>query len=324
LTADGSLVAFQTKASNLDPKDVDTRSDIYVKDLDTGTLTLASETQAGVKSNGVSDEADISADGTVVAFRSTATNLDPADTDTVPDVYEKDLVTGQITLVSVNATGTKGNAHSGRPSLTTDGSIVTFRSQSTNLLAADTDSAFDIYLKNLSSGTLRLVSADASGAGGNGASTTPMISADGTLVAFRSSATNLTAADTDSIYDILVKNLATGTVTLASVTSTGTKSNGSSVNPSLSADGSAVAFGTFATNFDPRDTDTVQDAYVKFLGSGSLVLASTSPTGTKGNANTLFPWISGDGSRVVFRSDASNLLAADHDHTGDVYLKQMA
>lgn len=324
LSADGSMVAFQTKATDLDANDVDTNSDIYVKNLTTGDLTLVSETSGGTKSNGVSDEPDISADGTMVAFRSTATNLDPADTDVVPDVYEKDLVTGDISLVSVNGAGTKGNAHSGRPSLSTDGSIVAFRSQASNLLASDTDSAFDIYVKDMSSGDLRIASADADGSGGNGSSTTPMLSNDGTLVAFRTSATNLVPADTDSIYDIDVKNLTTGAVILASTTSTGTKSNGSSVNPSLSADGSAVAFGTFATDLDTRDTDTYQDAYVKFLGSGALILASTSPTGTKGNANTLFPWISGDGARVVFRSDANNLLAADTDHRGDVYLKQVA
>ena len=63
---------------------------------------------------------------------------------------------------------------------------------------------------------------------------------------------------------------------------------------------------------------------MKFLGSGALVLASTSATGTKGNANTLFPWISGDGSLVTFRSDANNLVAGDTDHTGDVYVKQVA
>jgi hypothetical protein len=323
VSGSGSMVAFQTKASNLDANDTDTNFDIYVKNLTTGALTLVSQTKAGTKSNGVSDEPDISADGTVVSFRSTATNLDPADTDTVPDVYEKNLVTGDLSLVSVNGAGTKGNAHSGRPSLSTDGSLVAFRSQSNDLLAADTDGAFDIYLKNMSTGALRLVSSNASGVGGNGASTTPMISADGTRVAFRSSATDLLAADPDSIYDIYVKDMTSGAVILASTTSTGTKSNGGSVNPSLSADGSAVAFGTFATNFDARDTDTFQDAYVKFLGSGALVLASTSATGTKGNANTLFPWISGNGSTAVFRSDASNLVSADTDHTGDVYLKQV-
>ncbi len=324
LSGDGTLVAFQTKASNLDANDTDTLSDIYVKNLSTGALTLVSQTKAGTKSNGVSDEADISADGTMVSFRSTATNLVPADTDTVPDVYEKNLVTGDLSLVSVNGTGTKGNAHSGRPSLSSDGALIAFRSKSTNLLAADPDSAFDIYLKNMSTGSLRLVSADASGTDGNGASTTPMLSSDGTLVAFRSSASNLLAADSDNIYDIYVKNMTTGGLILASTTGTGTKSNGSCVNPSLSADGTAVAFGSFATNFDARDTDTVQDAYVKFLGSGALVLASTSATGTKGNANTLFPWISGDGSLVTFRSDANNLVAGDTDHTGDVYVRQVA
>jgi hypothetical protein len=324
ISADGSVVAFQSKATNLDGRDVDDHWDVYVKNLVTGDLTLVSTATDGTKGNGDSDEPEISPDGTMVAFRTKSTNLTTADTDAIPDVYVKDLATGVTTLVSTDPSGVKGNAQSGRPSMSTDGSIIAFRSQATNLLAADRDSAFDIYVKTLASGTLALASSSATGANGNGSSTTPMLSADGDVVAFRTTATNLVAGDTDTTWDIDVKDLTTGAVTLASATATGTKSNGESVNPSLSADGTAVAFGTFATNLDVRDTDVYQDAYIKFLGSGALVLVSTAADGTKGNNQTFFPWASADGSYVAFRSAATNLVSQDHDTFGDVYVKQVA
>ena len=53
-------------------------------------LALATTSDAGVKANGASVEASLSADGTKVAFRSVATNLDPGDTDSRRDIYVKD------------------------------------------------------------------------------------------------------------------------------------------------------------------------------------------------------------------------------------------
>jgi hypothetical protein len=75
-------------------------------------ITLASTSDAGVKGNGTSGGASLSADGTRVAFPSLATNLDPADTDGEYDVYVKDLTTGDITLASTSDTGVKSNGYS--------------------------------------------------------------------------------------------------------------------------------------------------------------------------------------------------------------------
>ena len=77
-----------------------------------GELTLASTSDAGVKGNGESIEVSVSADGTKVAFVSSATNLDPADTDSSKDVYVKDLTTGDLALASTSDAGVKGNDES--------------------------------------------------------------------------------------------------------------------------------------------------------------------------------------------------------------------
>ena len=77
MPADGSKVVFHTAATNLDPADRDELFDEYVKDLETGDITLVSTSDTGVKANGESWFPVFSADGRKVAFRSGATNLDP-------------------------------------------------------------------------------------------------------------------------------------------------------------------------------------------------------------------------------------------------------
>ena len=85
---------FASSATNLDPRDTDTTADIYLKDLGgMGDVSLVSTSTAGVKGNG-SSNAPVMGAG-LVAFDSLATNLDPADTDPLPDVYVKLSRTGE-------------------------------------------------------------------------------------------------------------------------------------------------------------------------------------------------------------------------------------
>jgi hypothetical protein len=325
-SADGTKVVFWSEATNLDPADTDTIADVYVKDLVTGTLTLASTSDTGVKGNGDSmARGAISADGTRVAFFSEATNLDPLDTDAIPDIYVKDLVTGDLTLVSIDQQGDKANARSFGPVMSADGTRVGFYTWATNLDPRDTDAGVsDVYVKELDTGALKLVSTDATGQKGNGASySRGAMSADGSQLAFWSRATNLDPNDTDTIADVYVKDVDTGHVVLASQTQGGVKGNGASYGQKLSADGSLIAFHSEATNLDPNDTDELDDVYVKNLVTGELTLASTSSEGVKGNGESEEPVLSEDGVLVTFYSEADNLDAADTDEIDDVYVKNL-
>jgi hypothetical protein len=108
------------------------------------------------------------------------------------------------------------------------------------------------------------------------------LSADGTKVAFRTQV-SLDPADTlrDDVY---VKDVTTGNVTLTSTSDTGVKGNRMSRYPSLSADGTKVAFGSYATNLDPADTDGNPDLFVKELPAVPTSIAisgcSNGQTGT--------------------------------------------
>jgi uncharacterized repeat protein (TIGR01451 family) len=371
VSADGTVVAFVSSATNLGPPDPDTLLDVYVKNIETGVVTLASTSDDGTKANGQSLNPHLSADGNAVAFEGYASNLDPADTDGEPDIYVKNLVTGGLTLASTSDAGAKGTGISLDPELSGDGTKVAFTTASPldpadttslndvyvkNVVTGDvvlastlgfanaafaaisadgTTVAFtwgaDVYVRNLVTGDVNLVSTTAEGTRANGNSVGASLSADGTKVAFASRATNLHPADDDNTQDLYVKDLTTGALTLASVSDAGAKANGENAGvggfgASLSGDGTRVAFMSMATNLDPSDADVLQDVYVKDLGTGGLVLASTSATGQKGDIDSFSPALTSDGAKVVFSTRSTNLHPADNDPfpRSDVFLKEPA
>ncbi len=107
-SADGQLIAFESKAGNLTDNDFNGEQDIFVLDRSTGSITLASATPEGVSGNVRSYNPILSADGRYVLFESDAFNLFPGDNNNRPDVFVRDLQTGSTQLVSVNLGGTGG------------------------------------------------------------------------------------------------------------------------------------------------------------------------------------------------------------------------
>src|SRR4051794_1736174 len=176
-------------------------------------------------------------------------------------------------LVSSTAPGAAASGVSGTFGLaaSSTGRFVAFSSTAPDLVAGGAAEA-DVYVRDtLEARTVR-ASATASGEAGNGISTRPSLSADGSRVAFLSGASNLDAEDRDGRADVYVKDLVTGTVRVVSTSGTGQKANGASGAVTLSADGRAVAFVSTATNLDPGDADSLPDVYVKDLSTGSLTL----------------------------------------------------
>ena len=105
-------------------------------------------------------------------------------------IYRKDLITGEVKLVSCDAAGAQGNNVSQSLAMSYDGRYVVFYSAATNLVTPATTGQ-QIFRKDLLTGEVKLVSCDASGVPGNSASAYPCISSDGRYVAFVSIATNL-------------------------------------------------------------------------------------------------------------------------------------
>ena len=140
ISSDGRFVAFVSQSTNLLAPTVQSvvANQVYVRDTQTGVTSLISrDSSIGlVAGNAASSEPSISGDGRYVTFVSSATNL-VAGVVSGPQVYLRDTQTGQTSLVSRNnnASVVAGDAGSTEPSISADGSTVTFVSQATNLLA---------------------------------------------------------------------------------------------------------------------------------------------------------------------------------------------
>jgi Tol biopolymer transport system component len=331
ISGDGAYVTFESVASNLDPADGDTDPDVFMRDVQSGTATLVSRASgdSGPKGNGFSTRPAISSDGRYVTFESTASNLDPAAIDGNSDVFVRNLQTHTTTLVSraTGDSGTQGNGESTRPAISGDGRYVAFLSSASNLVATDSDGTIDVFVRDLLTRRTTLVSRASgdSGAKSNGASFSPAISSDGRYVTFESTASNLDAADIDGNFDVFVRDLQTGTTTLVSRANghSGPKGNADSRKPAISSDGRYVTFESTASNLDPVDRDSVVDVFVRDLEATATTIVSRAPghSGTKGNDHSFNPAISSDGRYVTFESYASNFGQGEVSASVNVFVR---
>ena len=289
-----------------------------------GRITLVSTNANGEQGNSDSATPSFSSDGTRIVFNSDATNLVAGGTNGLPQIFVKSLVTGEVTLVSTDASGNEGIGISENPVFSPDGSKVAFLSRAENLVVGDTNGAEDIFVKDLNTGAIERASTNGSGGQADGDSFRPVFSPDGSKLAFQSFASNLVAGDTNVSNDVFVKDLSTGAVTRVSTDSFGAQANSYSFEPRFSGDGSKVVFFSYASNLVAGDTNGGPDVFVKDLLTGNVVLASTSGTGDQGNAFSTHAVISPDGSKVAFYSEASNLVAGDTNGWGDIFLKDLA
>lgn len=204
LSSDGRYAFFATTFSNLVANDTNNNFDVFRRDLSNNTITLVSINNAGTGSaDSGSTIPFCSADGRYVAFESTASNLSSTpDTNTFPDIYWRDISSMVTKLISVNNSGTNGgNLFSAVRGISADGQTVLFMSAAADLLDTpiDNNANFDLYLRDLTVNKTRVVSVNESGTTvGNLPTTTGLISANGNVVAFASSAFNLVSIDTNT------------------------------------------------------------------------------------------------------------------------------
>ena len=165
------------------------------------------------------------------------------------------------------------------------------------------------------------LSVSGDGAEGNSISSWPAVSADGRYIAFESLASNLVPNDTNGTYDVFVVDQATHAVERVSVDAGGGESSGgSSTGAAISADGRWVAFGSFAPDLVPGDTNAQGDVFVHDRLTGVTERVSVASDGTQGNGSSASAAISADGRFVAFASSASNLVAGDSNGCQDVFI----
>jgi Tol biopolymer transport system component len=276
---------------------------------------------AGVQAISNSADPVISSDGGFAAFDSGATDLVSGDTNGQRDIFVRDRNTGTNYLVSRSSAGVLGNGMSMNPSLSSDGRYVAFYSGATNLVTGDSNSMYDVFVRDRNTGTTYLVSKSSAGVLGDDGSYDASISGDGRYVAFYSQAANLVSGDSNGMQDIFVRDRNTGTTYLVSRSSAGVVGGGMSLDPSISSDGRYVAFESSATNLVSGDTNLLQDIFVRDRNTGTTYLVSRSSAGVQTDGVSYDPSLSGNGRYVAFDSSATNLVADDTNGARDIFVR---
>ena len=358
LSADGTKVAFYSLASNLAASSANGGNfNLFVKDLVTGTVTQMNPSGTAAQTGTPS----FSPDGNGVAF-SYGSDINPStlvfknlisgavttlasggfEPTVSPDgshvayintgALQSELISisgGAPTLISANASGVVSNGPSGAlspPAFSANGNLVLFESTGTNL-GPTTDGSDHTFVKNLTTGAVTLVDASASGTLGDGGAFEAQFSPDGTEVVFMSNATNLVAGANNGHYQIYLKNLVTGVVTLVSSNAAGIQANvggpNDSADPVFSTDGTKVYFDSDSTNLVAGDANGQSDVFVKTLATGAIAIVSTNVGGTQGNNSAFQPAVSADGNELAFKSDSTNLVSGDSNNAQDIFVKQI-
>jgi hypothetical protein len=309
-SADGRLVAFESDASDLVAGDDEGFSDVFVYDRDAGTTERISQAANGDGGNNSSDSPQISDDGRYVVFESSATNLGPTDSNSRTDVYIYDRQTSTMELVSVATNGDQGADMSRNPTVSADGNLIAFTSESDFVNGGDT-STDQVWLRNRSAGTTSLVSKASNGDPGNlDSAHQPLITGNGQFIVYPSAASNIVTPDTNGRDSVMVYDVAGDSTIIASRNANGDQADFGGRQSAISEDGRYVSFTSAATNLVTGGVNQT-NVYLKDLQTGAVTWISQSNGGGMANAESYDPRISGDGRFVVFYGDATDFIAGD-------------
>lgn len=351
LSEDGRYVAFLRGSATTSQT-----GDVYLRDCQTGTLTLITATNGVALGN--ANAPVVSATGRYVAFHSTA-RLTTNDINLNNDVYLYDTVTQSNRLISGPVSGS-ANYESLNPIFSPDEQWLVFQSKSPNLVAPPLGTtSFQLYSFNLISHQITHVSYAPNGAAFPGDNTNAVFSRDSQHLVFKSATaafgnpvclhdlatrtnrlvcndcftptvngdgSKVTYSKTNSgNLQIYVTSVAAGQTNLVSVASDGVAfGNGRSVEPLLSSDGRFVIFSSKASNLIAGDTNLFTDIYVRDLVTSKTILVSTSRAGLNPeNSVSSCPILAGDGRTIVFQSFASGLVSGDFDVSRDLFVLRL-
>ncbi|HYH54910.1 MAG TPA: hypothetical protein VD761_12355 [Solirubrobacterales bacterium] len=319
--ADGSAVFFSTDES-LVALDTDRRTDVYVRDLDTGTTQLVSRGASACQPSCGNDAFDsgfagATADAEAV-FLVSAERLAPAaDSDNSVDVYLRDRVAQKTSLVSAGTTPCLPACGNGEfvatlRGIAADGSLAFFATAE-SLAAADDDNAIDIYSRALPDGPTIFVSAGDPGCApcGNSDASAAIFagaSADGGTVFFTTKE-GLVPADDDGATDVYQRS--GGATTLVSA--------GTATNPANFAaapgTGSTVFFVT-AESLVVGDSNGANDVYM-WQGGPPQLITSGKCCGSTFAAATV-------DAGTAFFTTTESLAVEDADASADIYAQDVA
>jgi Tol biopolymer transport system component len=357
ISADGRLVAYESSAVLEAEDNPWFNSMLVVVDQSTGTTERVDVNTEGQPANDSSRLADMTLDGSYVAFTSYANNL--VNGTPQGSLFIRDRVRRVTELVPIPENLRQGLLVDPVVALSADARYVAFGNLdlanvyvydrargmtelislepgNLNQYSLDPDISADgryvaftsgifgeasknVFVRDRMTGVTALVSIGVAGQPGGGAS--PSISDDGRYVAFVSSASNLVEGDTNNADDVFVRDQVQKLTERVSLSSTGQQANGLSLDPAISPDGQYVAFRAEASNLTEGDTNNVDDVFVRDRVQKVTERVNLSSSGQQADGPSFQPQIADSGRAVVFSSDATNLAAEDTNGVSDVFIR---
>jgi uncharacterized repeat protein (TIGR01451 family) len=319
LSGDGQHVVFVSDATDLVTITNGGYNHIYHRNLTNQTTTLISVNTNGAAANYYVNLATggraVSTNGQVVLFESSATDLVPGvSVNNGNQIYARHLGSNQTWLVSINQAGTGDSGYSYSGALSEDGRYAIFASQGNTLDSLDTDTQYDVFRRDLVTGTTTLISVNQAGtaSGNDDSGDYVALSGDGRYVAFDSYATDLTTNSiTGFVRNTYWRDTLLGETRLVSVSTNGINgATGAARLAGLSRDGRYVLFDTSASNLVTNDNNTTDDVFLRDVQTGNTTLISVNQSGTgAGSHFSEAAGLSADGRYVVFVSDSTNLTS---------------
>ncbi len=287
-----------------------------------GTTTLVSANASRGFANGPSLAPAISSTGRYVAFASAATDLVPGGPAAASAVYLRDRSSGstiQLPIPSaLNVVGApSGSGYAYEPSISADGSVVAFTYRATS----DPASPQSVVVWDRKSGSTTVVSQPNDA---NDASYEPAVSGNGRYVAYASTAPRLIPGYQNKFADVYRFDRQTGQTVLVSVAAGQGPVNGDSDLPSISGDGSLVAFESAGgQSLTSGSAGAGTQAYVRDLNAGTTQQVSLGPAGQAPQGPSGQPSISDDGKDIAFVSSAANFLTGTGTGTSEIYRRDI-
>ncbi|CAH1189922.1 hypothetical protein PAECIP111893_00020 [Paenibacillus plantiphilus] len=315
VSLDGAYTLFTSKATNLINGDTNLNEDLFLYDNRSGALQRIAETVPGSEFAGAGSSYQISADGRYVAYAGKSKGSGDC------DIWLLDRRLNTVKLIARQKYIYE--TFRSRVSISADGRFLAFDSLSPDIVPDDAgtrigDKFRDVYLYDTATDEMKKISRSPSGATGNKNSYYPIISADGSYVAYLSRATNIVPEDTKAAQDLYVYNRLTGATELGSLDSGGNQPGVDVYDPSISADGRYIVFHTDGA-FDASDSGRT-DVYARDRAAGKTYWISQAASGGNADDHSDRAAISADASTVLFESKATNLGAApDADASKDIY-----
>lgn len=308
VSADGRWVFFSSTADDLAPGGMPGMYDCFLRDRQLGTTVVVPPSHDGQPLDGESGVMAMTPDARWFLFVSSASNLLPTPPPPFAQLYLWDRQTGTTRIVSLSNNGNPASGTVFWSTITPDGRYVAFETESSMEDPSDTNGEVDVYFRDLLLGTTTLVSRNAAGFSNGGY--WPSIADDGSWVGYNGGEDGVVPDDNNNCGDIYQRNLATGTVVLVNRAWNGSVPETDS-NGVITGDGKYAIFQSDASNILPGDLGYC-DVFRRNLQTGVIERVSVSNTGQQGAGVNELGAINADGSVILMRSDATNLVVPDY------------